>query len=468
MDLTLPRLNALRDSANEDTAAGAERCHSTRVFSMGVFVKSDVDGLAVGVSVKSDVDGLAVGVSAKGDVDELAVGVSVNGDADGLSVGVTGRDADGLSMDVNGSDITGSDSAGSYHVVMSSQDKVIAGYWLVQAVLNVALSRGGNKNKLLRGTGIFEESLQHNSLVSINQYSSLLANVHSQTKGNDVSFLLGGALASQWLTSPLHVLNTCENSEQLLLHLTQRQTFRWCSLPLCQFQRFESADKIILVPQFTGSSSKQLQFTLEVAFATLVALIKSITNKRIPLSFTFTGSRPKNIADYETHLGLKLSFNSRFNSICIEKRVTSQPLGQTTQPIDSVELHASMKDLPSNSATQTKKRSSIEQQNRLSLPDFVRCYVCTSSNTHSPNIGLPELAETLDVSVATLKRKLKEFGTSYRALSEEVQRNHALLLLSVHKVSNEAAANAMGINDLPNFRRTIKRLTGKTPSELRN
>ena len=467
MDLTLPRLNALRDSENEDTAAGAERCHSTRVFSMGVFVKSDVDGLAVGVSVKSDVDGLAVGVSAKGDVDELAVGVSVNGDADGLSVGVTGRDADGLSMDVNGSDITGSDSAGSYHVVMSSQDKVIAGYWLVQAVLNVALSRGGNKNKLLRGTGIFEESLQHNSLVSINQYSSLLANVHSQTKGNDVSFLLGGALASQWLTSPLHVLNTCENIEQLLLHLTQRHTFRWCSLPLCQFQRFETADHIILVPQFTGVSSKQFQFIIEVAFATVVALMKSIANKRLRLSFTFTGSRPKNIADYETHLGLKLSFNRPFNSICIEKDVLREPLEKAVQPNCSAGSQVSSKDCFNESTTQIKERASVELHNRLSLPDFVRRYVYVSSSTQASNIGLPELADAFDISVATLKRKLKEYGTSYRALCEEVQRNHALLLLSVQKVSNEAAANSMGINDLPNFRRTVKRLTGKTPSELR-
>ena len=412
MDLTLPRINALRDSANEDAASGAGRYHSTRISSMGV--------------------------SAKGDADDLGVGV------------------------------TGSDSAGREQVVMSSQNKVIVGYWLVRAVLNVALSRGGNKNKLLRGTGIFEESLQPNSLISINQYSSLLVNVHSQTKGNDVSFLLGGAFASQWLASPLHVLKACENIEQLLLHLTQHPTFRWCSLPLCQFQRFESNDKIILVPQFTGTCSKQLPFTLEVAFATLVALIKNVANKRIPLSFTFTCSRPKNIADYETHLGLKLSFNSLFNSICIEKGVTSQPLGLTAQPTDSVESHASLKDLSSNSSMQTKGGTSIEQQYRLSLPDFVRHYVCTSSNTQSPNIGLPELAETLAVSVATLKRKLKEYGTSYRTLSEEVQRNHALLLLSVYKVSNEAAANAMGINDLPNFRRTVKRLTGKTPSELRS
>ena len=435
MDLMLPRLNALRDSEDEAAIAGAEYRHSTRLSGVGVSLKVDAKALGMGVSVKSDADMLHMCVTVKDDANELGMGVI--------------------------------DSTGSAHVVMSSQDKVIVGYWLVRAALNVALSRGANKNKLLRGTGIFEDALQHHSLLSTKQYSSLLVNVQSQARGGDVSFLLGGALASQWPSSPLNALKACENVEQLLLQLTQRHTYRWCSLPLCQFQRFENADQIMLVPQFTGVSSKQLQFSIEMAFASVVALMKSIANKRIRLSFSFTENRPRNIADYETHLGLKLSFNRAFNSICIEKDVLRQPLKLTAQSDCSAESHVSLEGVVSNSATQTKEGASIELQNRLSLPDFVRRYVYASSNTQAANIGLPELAETLNVSVATLKRKLKEYGTSYRALCEEVQRNHALLLLSVHKVSNETAANAMGINDLPNFRRTVKRLTGKTPSELR-
>ena len=435
MDLMLPRLNALRDSEDEAAIAGAEYCHSTRLSGVGVSLKVDAKALGMGVSVKSDADMLHMCVTVKDDANELGMGVI--------------------------------DSTGSAHVVMSSQDKVIVGYWLVRAALNVALSRGANKNKLLRGTGIFEDALQHHSLLSTKQYSSLLVNVQSQARGGDVSFLLGGALASQWPSSPLNALKACKDVEQLLLQLTQRHTYRWCSLPLCQFQRFENADQIMLVPQFTGVSSKQLQFSIEMAFASVVALMKSIANKRIRLSFSFTENRPRNIADYETHLGLKLSFNRAFNSICIEKDVLRQPLELTAQSDFSAESHVSLEGVVSNSATQTKEGASIELQNRLSLPDFVRRYVYASSNTQAANIGLPELAETLNVSVATLKRKLKEYGTSYRALCEEVQRNHALLLLSVHKVSNETAANAMGINDLPNFRRTVKRLTGKTPSELR-
>jgi AraC-like DNA-binding protein len=410
----------------------------------------DADELGVGVSEKGGADELGMGVSVKGDVDELGMGVSVKEDADEFGVGVIA----------------------SANVVMSVQDKAIRGCWLVRAALDVALSRGADKNKLLRGTGIFDDALQSDSLLSIKQYSSLLGNVHAQTKGSDVSFMLGGALASQWQHSPLHVLAACENVEALLFHLTHRQTFRWCSLPLCQFQRFESANTTVLVPQLTGGSSKLSLFTIELAFASIVSLLKNIANKRIRLSFTFTGSRPKNIADYETHLGLKLSFNSTFNSICIEKDVLLQPIKPISKAADVCEPKVSSgsllgKSLLRGSVTSSKTAPHTTLKPCLSLPDFVRHYIFAFS-AESANTGLPELSQKLGVSVATLKRKLKEFGVSFRTLSEEVQRNHAVMLLSVNKVSNEVAAGAMGINDLTNFRRTVKRLTGKTPSELRD
>ncbi|WP_429933250.1 AraC family transcriptional regulator ligand-binding domain-containing protein [Alteromonas sp. 4B03] len=442
---------------------------------MGVFAKGDVDELGMGVFAKGDVDELGMGVSAKGDADELGMGVSVKGGAGGLGVGVSanvGADELGVGVSAKGeADDLGMGVFASANVVMSVQDKVILGFWLVRAALDVALSRGANKNKLLRGTGIFDDALQSDSLLSIKQYSSLLGNVDAQTKSSDVSFMLGGALASQWQHSPLHVLAACENVEALLFHLTHRQTFRWCNLPLCQFQRFESANNIVLVPQLTGVSSKLSLFAIEMAFASIVSLLRSIANKRIRLSFTFTGSRPKNIADYETHLGLTLSFNSPFNSICIEKDVLLQPLKSISKVADVSEPQVSSSYLVDNSllggnATLSKSGPLTTLQPYLSLPDFVRHYIDAFS-AQTANTGLPELAGKLGISVATLKRKLKEFGVSFRSLSEEVHRNHAVMLLSVNKVSNEFAAGAMGINDSTNFRRTVKRLTGKTPSELR-
>ena len=260
-----------------------------------------------------------LGVHAK---KHVGVGVSVREGVGADSVGVSVREGDG------------SDSVGvfaSTDVVQSTHDKVIAGYWLVKAVLDVALNRGANKNKLFRGTGIFEDALEPDSLISIKQYHLLLTNVQSQTKGADVSFLLGSALAAQWLHSPMHVLQTCDTLEALLTHLVQQQIFRWCSIPFCQFQCFTTNHKVMLIPQLTVGGAKLAQFVREVCFASIAALLKGIAKQRVSVSFNFTCARPKNIADFETHLGLKVAFNCPFNSMCIEKRLTTQSM-QRRQP----------------------------------------------------------------------------------------------------------------------------------------
>lgn len=98
----------------------------------------------------------------------------------------------------------------------------------------------------------------------------------------------------------------------------------------------------------------------------------------------------------------------------------------------------------------------------LSILDKVR--LLTEHNLHA---SLPYAAAEFSMSAATFKRKLKEHEYSYRALTEEVRREQAIVLLAMKKLNNEQSASEMAFSDLPNFRRAVKRLTGHTPSELR-
>ena len=328
--------------------------------------------------------------------------------------------------------------------VYNPQDKVIAGFWLVTAAIEVALPRGANIHKLLRGTGIFEDAITHDLMISINQYNALLTNVQAQTKGNDVGFLLGSALATTWKTSPLFALSSFDNTSDIIRTLMSEQCFRWCMAPLVYNRQYELDEHLLWIPEATIPSEKLKIFTLEIIFSCLFSLLKQITGQRVPLMFTFNTSRPRNIADFETHLGLRVSFN---------------------QPVTGIWLNKAYFDTASDVSVD-KQKSAHEQTSTLrqgmSLTDFVRSNVFSNVNC-----GLADIAEYLGVSTATLKRKLKEHGTNYRLLSEEVMRNKAIVLLSLQKLTNEQASAQMDMSDLPNFRRTIKRLTGKTPSELR-
>lgn len=328
--------------------------------------------------------------------------------------------------------------------VYNHQDKVIAGFWLVTAVLEVAVPRGANIHKLLRGTGIFEDAITHDLMISINQYTTLLNNVQAQTKGNDVGFLIGSALATTWKTSPLFVLSSFDNTSDIIHTLMSEQCFRWCMTPLVYNRQYELDEHLLWIPETTISSEKLKIFTLEIIFSCLFSLLKQITGQRVPLTFTFNASRPRNIADFETHLGLRISFNQPVTGMWLDKAYLATASGVLVDKQTSVH------------------KQTLRLGQGTSLTDFVRNNVFSNVNC-----GLVDIADCLGVSTATLKRKLKEHGTNYRLLSEEVLRNKAIVLLSLQKLTNEQASAQMDMSDLPNFRRTIKRLTGKTPSELR-
>lgn len=339
----------------------------------------------------------------------------------------------------------------SQECVALCTDKVIWAYDLVRAGLEVATPRGANKHKILRGTGIFDDAIVPEMQISVGQYLAFLDNIRSQTKGHDISFLIGSTLAHSLIQKGLGYplwSQTQPDVPQCLVSVFRFLFYgnetKWRVFPLVFFREFNVNNKCVFIAEVNVDSAKLAQFVLEIGLCALVALLKHIMGKRVPLRYTFRVVRPRHIADFETHLGLHSAFQAPLNSVSVDSNFSSfEPV---TSDAGSF-IHSD--DMPVTASA-------------MLLPDIVRHQLY-----HCQNAALSVIAQRCNMSVATLKRKLKEYGASYRALHEEVQYHQAIVLLSLAKVSNEKAAKAMHISDLPNFRRVVKRLTGKTPSELR-
>jgi AraC-like DNA-binding protein len=78
---------------------------------------------------------------------------------------------------------------------------------------------------------------------------------------------------------------------------------------------------------------------------------------------------------------------------------------------------------------------------------------------------LSEVASELGTSERTLRRRLAEAGTGYRALIDDVRRERALMLAheGVHSVT--AIAVQVGFADMTAFTRAFRRWTGSLPSD---
>jgi AraC-like DNA-binding protein len=84
--------------------------------------------------------------------------------------------------------------------------------------------------------------------------------------------------------------------------------------------------------------------------------------------------------------------------------------------------------------------------------------------------GLPtieSIASTMNISSATLKRKLKAEGQSFRAIKDETLHKKAMKLLKDTAQSVELIAEQLGYSDASNFAKAFKGWSGMSPSDFR-
>jgi AraC-like DNA-binding protein len=96
-------------------------------------------------------------------------------------------------------------------------------------------------------------------------------------------------------------------------------------------------------------------------------------------------------------------------------------------------------------------------QARMHLTDLVR----------SGRGGADVLAQTMLMSVSTLKRRLAAEGTTFRQLHDEVILDFAQRLLSETDLGVGTIARKLGYADAASFGRAFRRMSGVSPSEYR-
>lgn len=82
-------------------------------------------------------------------------------------------------------------------------------------------------------------------------------------------------------------------------------------------------------------------------------------------------------------------------------------------------------------------------------------------------LSLPEMAQLLEMSPATLKRRLGEMGLSYGQLVDESRLIKALYFLAEPEQDANSIAHSLSFSDASNFRRSFKRWTGQLPAYFR-
>ncbi|MBC3765875.1 AraC family transcriptional regulator [Neptunicella marina] len=325
-----------------------------------------------------------------------------------------------------------------------SDDKFLPAHQLVASLLDIAISRGANKQRLMRGTGIFyEDIVTGQGKISPLQFFKFVANVQAQTNGKDNAFLLGRRL---FPGNYGHVSNALMHSRNLSDALRLAQRFQMILCPFVDIRRYQDQHFCHFIVRDALGCGEHWPFIIETYSTALIAASKLLAGKRIPFYVDFPFARPRHIQEYEENIGLRLRFSQPFWRIRVEKQWLNQPFLQPSHSLKQHAMQQALQDLPDGV-------SFLKQIRQL-----IQCL---------PASKLDTIAHRLNMSPATFKRKLKSHGMRFQQLQDELGTEQALYLLQVQGLNNEDSALAMQFSDVTNFRRAVKRWTGLTPSELR-
>ena len=178
-----------------------------------------------------------------------------------------------------------------------------------------------------------------------------------------------------------------------------------------------------------------------------------LVGRRVKLSAVhFAFPRPEDSNDYEVLFQAPVKFNQSSNQLRYDIEQMDLPLVQTEQT-----LQGFLKSAPYQLLVMVESDNSLRAQ--------VRSLIGRDFSRSLPSAE--QAAESLHMSVTTLRRRLQAESTSYQKIKDECRREAATNYLNCPELSNTDVALLMGFDETSAFFRSFKKWTGMTPGVYR-
>ncbi|NMH64009.1 helix-turn-helix transcriptional regulator [Shewanella salipaludis] len=321
------------------------------------------------------------------------------------------------------------------------QDKCVDSQLLVVSLVGLFKQRGFDCHKLLRGTGIFSPDIRKpGHFVSPKQLLRLVDNALSMWTSGDLSFLLG----QMWLPSQSGALTTglfyARDLNALGLFWYK---YHWLTQPWLQCWRWQGDSETHFLLSLDLGCHQRQQFFIELSLSSLVASCKQLMGQSWQGRLSFPYGAPANLAQYYKYFGTEISFDAPLCRVSMAKTFMQQPL---------------LAAFREPGLLQSPRYALLASDARRGLASGIRIHLMRD------NLSLPQMAAKLEMSPATLKRRLGEMQLSFGQLADETRLIRALYYLATERQDAHSIASALSFSDASNFRRSFKRWTGQLPA----
>ena len=193
------------------------------------------------------------------------------------------------------------------------------------------------------------------------------------------------------------------------------------------------------------------------SYATYLMLVHGLmcwlSGQRIVLnSIQLKCHAPTDDSDYKIRFCDDIQYNTDENYIQFDANYLNIAIKQ-----DKKSWYQFIQHTPYNLLVRFKNPNALSHQ--------IRKYFLQTSCTKWPE--LTELAPQFHMSEATMQRRLKQEGTNFQQLKNDIRRDLAISLLGQNTLSLQAISEQLNFQDTSAFHRAFKKWTGLSPGTYR-
>jgi len=320
----------------------------------------------------------------------------------------------------------------------------------VAAALQSVRNRGLNADQFLADVGLSASLLQMpQARVSATHYGALWRSIalalDDEFFGQDSRRMKAGSFAML-----CHAVLGCKNLGQAL-----DRSLRFYALILDDLfgtlVRQAGEARIVLHERVAGAG--QRVFAHELLLMLLYGVSCWLVGRRIPIVRTeFSYPEPAHGAEYRLMYSADLKFGRPNTAIAFDSGYLDLPIVQTERSLKEF-----LRTAPESILVKYKNGSSLAARVRRRLRQFLPGEVPDFEG----------LAEQLNMTPATMRRRLHDEGESYQSIKDHLRRDLAIIYLSQSSRSVMDIALELGFSERSAFHRAFRKWTGASPGEFR-
>ncbi|WP_322046438.1 AraC family transcriptional regulator [Paraburkholderia sp. J67] len=323
----------------------------------------------------------------------------------------------------------------------------------IAALVEVLSEQGISPQESLKGSGVgVDEIYDASVMTSIGQYATVCRNAITLSSDSATPFKVGSRLHLSAYGMYGYALMSCLSLREYFklgakYHrlATPTVTIEWTEYPGKMVWTFPDA--------FISSPSRELgPFILEQQYMQHVTHLQDVAGRGCPpIKASFSYPAPPHADLYRQYLGCECFFDEAQCELVYDGAILDQK-PQLAHKLTAALLQDTCERLIGQAKTSTGVSGEVYQ-------------ILMGKPGVFP--GMDEVAHAMHMTTRTLRRRLLAEETSFLAILDDVRRSLALEYLKTTPMSTDDIAMLLDFSDTANFRRALKRWTGKGPRELR-